>query len=613
MWWTSPLSPSAWCVDLRRVGERGSKGRRQNQEPLRLLEYAERERGRKEAEVNLGGNALWPVEKMASSLPMVNGDLTSPLGSHSPGTSHVEETLQQMNILIKENRELKEALKQTNLTMKERFEGLTLWKEKQKEERNFLESRLEEARERVRALDAENELLKKRVQELESHAAAGEGEGAGVQAKLEALKSQIARLQAEKSDLVAMNSELQLKMGQGSPEDSFIEIRIEKGEMNVTKDLPVIHKESSASSTARCDLPMPRPESEEQTVRQLLQSLRQVTQQKEQLQLQLQTASKRIAELELQPLNTESETQTSLPCTSTADTQTKSTEEDTAKSASEVENMKAQMMSLFKELQQAQSKLDEAENMKKSLQDRCKDLEQDLTVLKTQLGERQQIQAENDKLKVQLDSMQAAVKLEQKKAQDEKNSLAQLKDAYTKLFEDYNELKEENKKKEDFVSSVEFEELQGRLAAAEQALADKQQKIDEMKQEIFQKEKDLETISVFQAQAEVYSSDFYAERAAREKIHEEKERLSAQLEFVKKHNSQLQDELESLGRQSMSELQRRHVSRGANPGGSSPHQLQGGRVDWQQQVNIPEHACPKCGEVLPDLDTLQIHIMDCII
>ncbi|XP_017554373.1 optineurin isoform X2 [Pygocentrus nattereri] len=550
---------------------------------------------------------------MASSLPMVNGDLTSPLGSHSPGTSHVEETLQQMNILIKENRELKEALKQTNLTMKERFEGLTLWKEKQKEERNFLESRLEEARERVRALDAENELLKKRVQELESHAAAGEGEGAGVQAKLEALKSQIARLQAEKSDLVAMNSELQLKMGQGSPEDSFIEIRIEKGEMNVTKDLPVIHKESSASSTARCDLPMPRPESEEQTVRQLLQSLRQVTQQKEQLQLQLQTASKRIAELELQPLNTESETQTSLPCTSTADTQTKSTEEDTAKSASEVENMKAQMMSLFKELQQAQSKLDEAENMKKSLQDRCKDLEQDLTVLKTQLGERQQIQAENDKLKVQLDSMQAAVKLEQKKAQDEKNSLAQLKDAYTKLFEDYNELKEENKKKEDFVSSVEFEELQGRLAAAEQALADKQQKIDEMKQEIFQKEKDLETISVFQAQAEVYSSDFYAERAAREKIHEEKERLSAQLEFVKKHNSQLQDELESLGRQSMSELQRRHVSRGANPGGSSPHQLQGGRVDWQQQVNIPEHACPKCGEVLPDLDTLQIHIMDCII
>lgn len=49
-------------------------------------------------------------------------------------------------------------------------------------------------------------------------------------------------------------------------------------------------------------------------------------------------------------------------------------------------------------------------------------------------------------------------------------------------------------------------------------------------------------------QAEVYSSDFYAERAAREKLHEERERLAAQLEYVKKQNSQLQEEMESLGR-----------------------------------------------------------------
>lgn len=54
------------------------------------------------------------------------------------------------------------------------------------------------------------------------------------------------------------------------------------------------------------------------------------------------------------------------------------------------------------------------------------------------------------------------------------------------------------------------------------------------------------------SQAEVYSSDFYAERAAREKIHEEKERLAAQLEFIKKQNIQLQDEVESLGRYNLS-------------------------------------------------------------
>lgn len=45
-----------------------------------------------------------------------------------------------------------------------------------------------------------------------------------------------------------------------------------------------------------------------------------------------------------------------------------------------------------------------------------------------------------------------------------------------------------------------MDELQERLTAAEKALAAKQDKIDQMKQEIFQKEKELETISVFQAQ-----------------------------------------------------------------------------------------------------------------
>lgn len=50
------------------------------------------------------------------------------------------------------------------------------------------------------------------------------------------------------------------------------------------------------------------------------------------------------------------------------------------------------------------------------------------------------------------------------------------------------------------------------------------------------------------AQAEVYSSDFYAERAAREKLHEERERLATQLEYVKKQNTHLQEELDSMGR-----------------------------------------------------------------
>lgn len=44
------------------------------------------------------------------------------------------------------------------------------------------------------------------------------------------------------------------------------------------------------------------------------------------------------------------------------------------------------------------------------------------------------------------------------------------------------------------------EQLQERLTAAEEALAAKQNHIDDMKQEMFKKEEELGTISVFKAQ-----------------------------------------------------------------------------------------------------------------
>ncbi|XP_058482321.1 optineurin [Solea solea] len=523
---------------------------------------------------------------MASEGPVMNGDI-----SCSPSQSGtLEETLQQMNILIQENRDLKEALHQTNLTMKERFEGLSVWREKQREERDFLERRLEEARVRIEVLTRHNKDLSRRLEE-----SGGAGEALGTSSELEALRAQVARLQAEKNDLVAMNSELRLKADESS--DSFIEIiKVSDDGSDGAKEL------CSTERSSHLDLSMTasRLDNKDVTVSQLIQSLRNETQRGDQLQAELQDFASRIRELEKRKSNKDESIQTTQP----------DPKED--KAASEVENLKSQMMTLFKELQQAQTKLDEAEGMKKNLQDKCRDVEQDVTTLRAQLVEKQAVQSENDRLKLQLDSMQAQSQLEQKKAGEERNNLAQLKDAYTKLFEDYNEIKEERKKRESqLVNKGVVDDLQARLTAAEEALAAKQNKIDDMKQEIFQKEKELETISVFQAQAEVYSSDFYAERAAREKLHEERERLAAQLEYVKKQNSQMQDEMESLGRQSLNEMKMRHVSLGGNPHGAGAS-LVGRGTDWQHQGNIPEHACPKCNEILPDLDSLQIHIMDCI-
>ncbi|XP_033882870.3 optineurin-like isoform X2 [Acipenser ruthenus] len=574
---------------------------------------------------------------MTSNTRMMNGEMQRENGqgglAHgAPLRSTLEETLQQMNILIKENSDLKEALKHTNTSMKERFEDLASWKEKQKEERDFLEDKLQEAKGRVAALTKRNEEQRKKIQMFEGNGLETSQGVVNHTLEVEQLKAMITRLQAEKCDLVAMNSELQLKQRSDSPEDSFIEIRIAEGEFKLTKDLQNKPADPSAAYIRhKCfDEANTRLESEELTVSQLLQSLRLETQKVETLELELRAVKERMSDLEKRKLNVaESGTQTevivdekssSVPMEVEATTTceiTAETQHDVP--ASEVENLKSQVMSLFEDLQEAQSKLDEAEGMKKSLQARCHDLEQDLSTLRAQLVKKQEVQYQNETLKLQMDSLQSMSKMEQMKTEDEKRKRIQLQDAYAKLFDDYTAVMKAMEGMKSNVSQEEMSEVNDRLIAAEEALAVKQQKIDEMKQQIFKQEQELETVSLFKAQAEIYSSDFYAERAAREKIHEEKERIVAQLEFIKKQNCKLQEEMESFGRQSLNEVQRRHVSRGASPQQNVQQpNVQGGargaeNRDWQQQVNIPERACPKCNEILPDIDSLQIHVMDCII
>lgn len=56
-----------------------------------------------------------------------------------------------------------EALRQTNLSMKERFEGLSAWREKQHEERHFLESKLDDARKHIETLTLQNQELSRKT------------------------------------------------------------------------------------------------------------------------------------------------------------------------------------------------------------------------------------------------------------------------------------------------------------------------------------------------------------------------------------------------------------------------------------------------------------------
>ncbi|KAJ8355630.1 hypothetical protein SKAU_G00184240 [Synaphobranchus kaupii] len=455
---------------------------------------------------------------MASNGPTVNGDgSVDSQSATDPRVTVLEETLQQMKILINENRELK-ALQRNKSSTEETFEGLETWKEKEKQkvDRELLRLKLEEATRHIHSLTKQNEKLSK----------------GGTQISKEDLSEIQTRLETAERALVTKQQKIDemkpeiFKKEEELKQTCFISV-LDRGRVQISKE----------------DL--------------------------SELQTRLETAERALV--------------------------TKQQKIDEMKP--EIFRKEEELEVLSKELQKVRSDLESAESDKKTLNDRCGVLEQDRADLQEQLEERQQQQVENEQL------MQSVRDVDQRSAEELKKNLAQLQESYTKLSEENARMKEEVKKTEEDMSTLET-----RFETAEKALVTKQQKIDEMKQEFFKNEKELETISVFKAQAELYSADFYAERTAREKIHEEKERLIEQLEVLKQRNDQLQEELDSQARRSLTEVQRRHLSPGARPEGGAAARAPLGA----KGVKIKEHTCPKCNMALPDLDSLQIHIMDCI-
>ncbi|KAM9029170.1 optineurin isoform 4-T6 [Ara ararauna] len=544
-------------------------------------------------------NVEHPKRKMENGTDSV---ATPALSTYTP-----EEMVQQMKELITENNELKEAMKLHNQAMKDRYEELSIWREKQKEEREFFESKFKEAKQCLLAKCTENEQLQQQLQSLKEKEEGAERETCmALKKEVSQLKSQMQRLQAEKADLLAIISELHLKLNTASPEDSFVAIAMTEGEMKRTAKE---HQENSGEMTSNVAAYMSKLadecknlESQELTVSQLLCCLRNETQKREELEKDLQEHKERLSKQEKE----------SSSCLESG-TQTEQEEESSEVVGSEVETLNLQVCALFKELQEAHEKIKEAELIQKKLQEKCQVLERKSLAAAAELEDKQQLIYTVKKLELQVESMQAELKLEQAKTHEEKARYSSLQDAYSKVLPELTEAMktiDQMKLKElDRVDKVVVEQLTAKVELAEQALAAKQLQIDEMKQLIAKQEEDLETMAVLRAQMEVYCSDFHAERAAREKIHEEKEQLAVQLA----HLLEEQQNLEDLSRNPLAEMQSRHGARALDRE-HSPCLVQRGTAsqDWPEEGNITIHSCPKCEEILPDLDTLQIHVMDCI-
>ncbi|XP_040269138.1 optineurin [Bufo bufo] len=503
------------------------------------------------------------------------------------------EMLEQIKELLVENNKLKETMKEKNQEMKERLEEL-LKREKLREEQGQSEPGNIEAKQRLCELSNENELLRKEIQQLKTSS----GSALENEEEVKYLKAQLVRLQAEKADLLGIISELQVKLSSYTSEDSFVEIRIAGKDIGIDiKEDQLNDTESShdiiSYRTRSSDAENHEMETEELAVSKLLHSLREETEKVEQLQKQLASANERLSKLEKKSSDlSDKETETEA-----AEEQSDPKRAEFAERLSfEVDNLKQKIEALNTELYETSEKLNEAQRLKNNLQDRCSSLDKKLTENQADLDERQTLLYSVQKLELQVESLLSEMKMEQGKREEQQKLISHLEAALNKQRADYELLKEAESEK---VPKIQFLGMQKKLDDCEKALAKKQFEIDEIKELAAKYQTDLETIDVLRAQIEIYCSDFHAEREARQNIHQEKEQLAAQLAYIRQENEKLREE---RGRQSIEQLQRRHenpplVSRGA---------------ENMEQPSLMVHTCPKCQLLVPDMDTLQIHVMDCI-
>ncbi|XP_070319021.1 NF-kappa-B essential modulator [Odocoileus virginianus] len=161
---------------------------------------------------------------------------------------------------------------------------------------------------------------------------------------------------------------------------------------------------------------------------------------------------------------------------------------------------------------------------------------------------------------------------------------------------------------------LQLEDLKQQLQQAEEALVAKQEVIDKLKEEAEQHKIVMETVPVLKAQADIYKADFQAERQAREKLAEKKEFLQEQLEQLQREYSRLKTSCQESAR--IEDMRKRHVEVSQPPLAPAPAHHSFHLALPSQRRSPPEEppnfCCPKCQYQAPDMDTLQIHVMECI-
>ncbi|KAK7884054.1 hypothetical protein WMY93_027177 [Mugilogobius chulae] len=521
--------------------------------------------------------------------------------------------------LLGDNQQLREALRRSNLFLRQRCEEMEGWQRKTKEEREFLSCRFQEARALVERLAQENHSLQSLVNTTPPPSSNGSSHCSsssqtesrngpvepqpveGTNDVLQFLKSHKEKLEEGMRDLKRKNEELEREREEGDKEKERMRRFIDqlRGKLALAQ---LVSLSFSATNNVTEESHQHRSEAQHSSD---CSSLAKLTE-------QLQATQGRYRELEekldyLQKSSAQRDKTEAL---------LKQKDKECAQLSKDGEALKAQVTSLLGELNERQSWLDKSEDERKVLEEKLCNKQKALQGAERELEQqRKQHHVAMDKLLLQTQNLEQALKAERQMLAEEKKKLTQLQHAYTCLFRDY-----------DSKLKAEGGDLCSRLEEAERALALKQDLIDKLKEEVDSLKGSLETIPVLTAQAEIYKADFLAEREAREKLNQKKEELQDQLNQALTEIDRLKQEATSRAR--IEEMKLRHLDDFSSrpphipqpPGvfpfhtAPPPSSFRSAAVGDQASASeeIPDLCCPKCKYQAPDIDTLQIHVMDCI-
>ncbi|XP_072287702.1 NF-kappa-B essential modulator isoform X5 [Pyxicephalus adspersus] len=459
-----------------------------------------------------------------------------------------------------ENQDLRVALEQSNAMLRKSHSEMVEFQTTQKRERTFIAYKFSEAKNLVQRLTRERDSL---------------------QAKLEAAKMQLAEM-TSKDDQAAQCACSMSAQKKALEED------------DITKENEGIRL-----------LGLPATDREEPVVQKVFTEIEvlqgadeRCVEREQNLKKQLQEAERRGAELE------EKFTELQLEVSSLKD-QLKEKGIEAQKQlqllAEEKASVKAQVTSLLGELNESQMSLEASEMEKRKLEDSLRILKEQQREWELQM---KQHVIQLDQRRMQVQSLETALKVERQNASEEMRKLAQLQAAYHKLFQEYDTHIKNGLQQEKLMKSMDLQlqELKQQLQEAEEALVAKQELIDKLKMETDEQKSLKETIGVLKAQVDIFCADFQAERQARERLHAEKERLQEQLDELKRERTRLDD------------MRNRHIEppRQSLPSIYPMQYPNAPSPFYPSLVEVQEYRCPKCQYKAPDIDTLQIHVMDCI-